>query len=505
MPSAASQSTSAGQLEESLRAASRAAGPFGALSPGQRGRALRSVADALEAHAEQLVPLAVAETHLAEARLSGEVTRTTFQLRLFAEVLDEGSYLEATIDEPESSWPPGPRPDLRRMLVPLGPVVVFAASNFPFAFSVAGGDTASALAAGCPVLLKAHPGHPKLSASTGDVVRQALFDAGAPEGTFTVVYGDDVGRATLADPRVRAGAFTGSLAGGRALFDVATSRADPVPFYAEMGSVNPVFVTSSVVAARGDPAASGRVQEIVSGFVESFTLGVGQFCTKPGFLFVPAASAPGLLDQLASAVAGRQGGTLLNDRIAAGYRSGLAKLTSRPGMRTLAGGPSPAGESPLVQGPSLVATSAKELLALGGDALEECFGPVSVVVTYDSDEELLAAARAFGGQLTATVHGEADDQVVPRLLSILAERAGRVLWNGWPTGVSVTWAMQHGGPYPATTAPMHTSVGTAAIARFLRPVSYQSVPDALLPPALQEANPWDLPRRVNGHLVPAAS
>lgn len=481
------ETTTPDQLEQHLGAASAAAPRFGAWRPDERARALRSVADALDNEAGRLAPVAVDETHLPEARLSGEVTRTTFQLRLFAEVLTEGSYLEAAIDEPDGAWPPGPRPDLRRVLVPLGPVVVFAASNFPFAFSVAGGDTASALAAGCPVLLKAHPGHPKLSELTGEVVSQALAGAGAPEGTFSVIFGDDIGRSALSDRRIKAGAFTGSLAGGRALFDVATSRPDPIPFYAEMGSLNPVFVTSS---------AAARVETVVSGFVDSFTLGVGQFCTKPGFLFVPAASAPKFVEELTDALAGHKGAPLLNEKIARGYRAGLAKLTGLPGVSSIVQG----DETP---SPSLVTTSSADLLAHAGDLLEECFGPVSVLVTYETDDELLAAASAFGGQLTAGVHGEADDAVVPALLAVLQDRAGRLLWNGWPTGVAVTWAMQHGGPYPATTAPLHTSVGTAAITRFLRPVTYQSVPDSLLPPALQDANPWRLPRRVNGRLVPS--
>jgi NADP-dependent aldehyde dehydrogenase len=443
----------------------------------------------LHAAADDLVPVAAAESHLGTERLVGELGRTTFQLRLFAELLDDGSYLRASIDLPDPAWPPGPRPDLRRMLVPLGPVVVFAASNFPFAFSVAGGDTASALAAGCPVVLKAHPGHLVLSERTGAVVREALASSGAPEGTFCVIYGDDAGRAAVLSDDIDAGAFTGSLRGGRALFDLAAGRPRPIPFYAEMGSLNPVFVTRAAWAARGP--------DILAGHAASFTLGAGQFCTKPGLLFVPAGAVSDA--QLVQAVAAhRAGAPLLNERIHQGYVSQLAALRDHPGVRVVVA-PDDASSDP--PSPTVLATTVRTLLDDPDSLLVECFGPTSLVVEYADDDELLAAASALDGQLTAGVHAEDEgesDRVLPALAVLLSERAGRVLWNGWPTGVSVTEAMQHGGPYPATTAPLHTSVGTASIERFLRPVCFQSVPDHLLPPALRDANPLGLPRRVNG-------
>jgi len=478
--------TSSAELALRLAAASAAAGPWGEVSPGDRAECLRTVADRLDAAGDELIPLALEETHLVPGRLSGELTRTTFQLRLFAQLLEEGSQLEATIDHSDPAWPPGPRPDLRRLLVPLGPVVVFAASNFPFAFSVAGGDTASAWAAGCPVVLKAHPGHPRLSARTGEVVLDALDASGAPEGTFAVIYGEEAGRAAVTAEEIRAGAFTGSLAGGRALFDLAASRSTPIPFYAEMGSLNPVFVTAGAMRARGD--------EILAGYAQSFTLSAGQFCTKPGLLFLPAATMDD--GRLSDALdPHRTGAPLLNEHIHRGYVAQLQRLRDHPGVRTVVGDAESTGTEPT---PTLLATTVPELLDGRDQLLVECFGPTSLVVGYADDEELLAGAKAFGGQLTAAVHGEETDAVVPDLVAILAARAGRVIWNGWPTGVSVTWAMQHGGPYPATTAPLHTSVGTAAIHRFLRPVSFQSVPDRFLPAALRDANPLGVPRRVDG-------
>jgi NADP-dependent aldehyde dehydrogenase len=478
--------TSPGDLLDRLTAAAGASRPWSDLAPGVRATCLRAVADALDAASDDLVPLAATETHLGPTRLVGELGRTTFQLRLFADRIEEGSYLRVSIDRPDPSWPPGPRPDLRRMLIPLGPVAVFAASNFPFAFSVAGGDTASALAAGCPVVLKAHPGHPALSERTSNLVIGALDSAAAPQGVFSVIYGDDAGRSALTSESIRAGAFTGSLGAGRALFDLAASRPNPIPFYAEMGSLNPVFVTRTAMAHRG--------AQLLSEFAASFTLSAGQFCTKPGLLVVPS-GAVGEREWVNAVTTHRVGVPLLNEHIHRGYAAQLTRLRDHPGIRTLAGDDQMYAPEP---SPTLLATSVPELLKGGEDLLVECFGPECLVVEYDTDQELLAAADAVGGQLAAGVHGEEDDPVVPALLSLLADRAGRVLWNGWPTGVSVTDAMQHGGPYPATTAPLHTSVGTAAIERFLRPVCYQSMPDSLLPPALRQANPLGIPRRVNG-------
>jgi NADP-dependent aldehyde dehydrogenase len=478
--------TGPGDLAGRLAAAAAASGPWGERAPRARAACLRAVADRLDAASDDLVPLAAAETHLGTARLVGELGRTTFQLRLFADELEEGAYLGVSIDRPDPSWPPGPRPDLRRMMIPLGPVVVFAASNFPFAFSVAGGDTASALAAGCPVVVKAHPGHPILSERVGALVEDGLRAGGAPAGTLCVVHGEEAGRAAVMSEHIRAGAFTGSLAGGRALFDLAASRPSPIPFYAEMGSLNPVFVTRSAMADRGE--------QLMGEFTTSFTLSAGQFCTKPGLLFIPAGT---MRDEDIAAIVASQSSAapLLNRHLEQGYAMQLQSLQDHPALRTIVAGDPVHGPAP---GPTLLGTTASALLASREALLVECFGPASIVVDYADDDELLAAAGAFGGQLAAAVHGADDDPVLPALLSLLSDRAGRVLWNGWPTGVAVTEAMHHGGPYPATTDPLHTSVGTASMSRFLRPVCYQSFPGPLLPPALRDDNPLGLPRRVNG-------
>jgi NADP-dependent aldehyde dehydrogenase len=445
------------------------------------------VAHRLEAGATNLVPLAQQETHLPEARLSSELARTCFQLRLLADEITLGSYLRATIDHADPGWGMGPRPDLRRMMRPLGPVAVWAASNFPFAFSVAGGDTASALAAGCPVVLVAHPGHPRLSAATGELVRDALSGAGAPAGVFAMTEGVETGRALIRDPRITAGAFTGSISGGRALFDLAVSRPVPIPFYGELGSVNPAFVTPG--------ASEARPVDVADGFVASMTMGAGQFCTKPGLLLVPRGSA--VVDLVGERVAKAAEAPLLNERIQRGYAVSLVSMAGRAGVEVVAGRMPSSDDPSDALAPTLLRSTAASLLAdarLG----EEVFGPAALVVEYDDEGELLAVASSLAGQLTATVCGDGHDPLVGRLLTVLAGRAGRVLLNGWPTGVSVTYAQQHGGPYPATTAVGTTSVGTAAIDRFVRPVAYQGVPEPLLPPALRDANPWGIPQRIDG-------
>ncbi|WP_378059618.1 aldehyde dehydrogenase (NADP(+)) [Actinophytocola glycyrrhizae] len=472
-------------LETVLTAADAARAPFAATTAKLRAAALRRVADVLDAAAGELVPLAHLETHLPEKpRLHAELERTTFQLRLLAETVVEGGYLSVTIDSPDTCWPAGGRADLRRMLVPAGPVAVFAASNFPFAFGVAGGDTAAALAVGCPVVLKASPGHPLLSGRVGELVSGALSSAGLPDGVFGVVHGVEEGRALVVDPRIRAGAFTGSRQGGRALFDLACSRPDPIPFHAEMGSVNPVFVTAS--------AAAERAEGIAEGYVASYTLGAGQFCTKPGLVFVPAAAAADFESHVAAALAGHVAAPLLNDGITARYTAELDTLRSHPAVRVPVAGEGVA--------PTLLGCTAADFLAAREELLVECFGPTSMVVRYSSADELLACARAFTGELSAAVHGAPDDAEAGQLVALLTERVGRVLWNDWPTGVSVTYAMQHGGPYPATTMPGHTSVGTTALRRFLRPVVYQNMPQALLPEVLRDGNPLEVPRRVDGVL-----
>ncbi|MGO4383694.1 aldehyde dehydrogenase family protein [Specibacter sp. RAF43] len=479
--------TTAENLEGLLAAAAAAATVWAQRPAAERASALMALADGLDAAADELIPVARAETFLPAGRLAGELTRTTFQLRLFAELLTDGGYLDARIDHADDAWPMGARPDIRRVLEPLGPVLVFAAGNFPFAFSVAGGDTCAALAAGCPVVLKVHPGHPRLSAAVGGVAAASLGSAGAPEGLLQLIYGTQAGRDALVDSRIRAGAFTGSIPGGRALFDLAASRPDPIPFYGELGSVNPVFVTRAAAAARG--------ADIAAGFVASYTLGAGQFCTKPGILLVPADSK--MLAALAAA-ARPEPARLLNEKIQSGYTAALAQLLGHDDVDPLG---SLDGALVAPPAPALAATTAGALLGDPEALITECFGPAALVATYRDETELLAVARVLEGQLTATVQGEESDAVAPELIRLLAKKAGRVLWNQWPTGVSVTYAQQHGGPYPATTAPTSTSVGTAGITRFLRPVAYQGLPAHLLPAALRDANPLGIPQRVNGKLA----
>jgi NADP-dependent aldehyde dehydrogenase len=472
------------ELDDALNAAVFAAPRLAASALAERAQWLDAAAAALDAAATELVPLAARETHLGEDRLRGELVRTTFQLRLFAGLVREGAFLDATVDHADPGWGMGPRPDLRRALIPLGVVAVYAASNFPFAFSVAGGDTASALAAGCPVVVKANPGHPELSRRVGEIVSAALVDAGAPRGSLTVVEGFETGQALVGDPRVAAGAFTGSPRGGRALFDLANSRPVPIPFFAEMGSVNPTIVTASAAAARGE--------EIAVGAVGSVSLGVGQFCTKPGVIFVPTGS--GLPARIAELASERGGAPMLTDRLREGYGDALAGLAAHRDVTVLAGSAEPDGDP----APTILLTSAAALRDDPHALTAEAFGPTALLVEYGDDDELLRTVAVLDGQLTATIHGEGDESMLPRLLDLLVARAGRVLWNSWPTGVSVTWAMQHGGPYPATTSSQHTSVGTASISRFLRPVAFQGLPDALLPAALREGNPLGIPRRVDG-------
>ncbi|WP_308466167.1 aldehyde dehydrogenase (NADP(+)) [Rathayibacter soli] len=470
-------------LETAMTDAAAAAPLLAVSSPGERAGWLRAIADRLDADSEAIVELAMRESHLTGPRLRGELVRTTFQLRLFAEAVEDGRYLEATIDHADPDWPMGARPDLRRVFRPLGPAAVFAASNFPFAFSVAGGDTAAAIAAGAPVVVKAHSAHPELSRAVAGHLHAALSESGAPRGVFALVEGREVGRTLVLDPRLTVATFTGSLGGGRALFDLAASRPEPIPFYGELGSVNPVFVTAA--------AAGTRPQQIADGFAASMSLGVGQFCTKPGVLLVPESSA--LTGLVVDAVRASAGGPMLSDAIREGFYERLAPLSDRDDVDLLAGSLDRL-DQPM---PTVYGTDATTLIAHADELLEEHFGPAALIVRYTSEDELRTVARVLQGQLTATVHGEEDDHVGD-LLELLAAKAGRVLWNEWPTGVSVTYAQQHGGPYPATTAPHFTSVGTAAIARFLRPVAYQGTPDALLPPALQESNPWDIPRIVDG-------
>lgn len=480
-------STTSEQVKELSAAAAAAASKTAAASDAERASWLNAVADAIDANAEELIAIADSEARLGTVRLTGEVARTTAQLRLFARVVTEGSYLEAIIDHPNPNATP-PSPDLRRILRPLGPVAVFSASNFPFAFSVAGGDTASALAVGCPVIVKAHSGHIKLSERTAEVVTQALAEAGAPEGIFALVSGRDAGTALVQDPNIQAVGFTGSIPGGRALFDLAVSRPTPIPFYGELGSLNPVVITQAALDARG--------AELAATLSASFTMGTGQFCTKPGLVFIPAGST--FAADVAAATADKGAAPMLTDRIAQAYPEGLAHLAQQAGVEIVSG---TVEQDALDNGanPVVFKTTAAQVIATPKQILEECFGPTTLLIEYATAAELSEALALVPGSLTATLHSEPADEVA-ELVEQLSGLAGRVLFAGWPTGVAVNWAQMHGGPYPATTS-LFTSVGATAARRFQRPVAYQDAPESILPLALRESNPLGIPRRVDGELV----
>jgi NADP-dependent aldehyde dehydrogenase len=454
---------------------------------------LGAMADALEADRELLVEIANRETALGAPRLNGELTRTTFQLRFFAEVIEDGGYLEATIDH-AGDTAMGPRPDLRKMLRPLGPVGVFGASNFPFAFSVPGGDTASALAAGCAVVIKGHEAHPRTSQLCAAALRQGAAAARVTEDVVSLVLGRDAGTAVVLDPNIRAVGFTGSLVGGRALHDLASIRPDPIPFYGELGALNPLVVCPT--------AAQSRSAEIATGLANSFTLGVGQFCTKPGLAFVPAGShGDKVVAALVEAVHKMTAGVMLDARVQHGFADGTAQLLQLSGVTQLATAPAQDRTQNGWWGTPLLLEASPA--ALDGPVLDECFGPVVVIVRYSSDDELFELLRRVGPALTASIHADDDDHpLARRLLDAFSGRVGRVVWNGYPTGVAVAWAMHHGGPYPATTDALHTSVGASSIRRWLRPVAYQSVPEELLPVELVDAPAagYRVPRRVDGHL-----
>jgi 2,5-dioxopentanoate dehydrogenase len=460
-----------------------------------RARLLDAAAEGLDAATETLVATADLETALGEARLRGEVGRTTGQLRRFAAVIRDGRYLDAVIDLADPATTP-PRPDLRRLLVPLGPVAVFGASNFPFAFSVAGGDTASALAAGCPVVAKAHPAHPGTSELVARIVADAVVAVGLPPGTFSLVHGAEpaIGQALVTDRRIRAVGFTGSFRGGRALVDAAATRPEPIPVYAEMGSTNPVVVTAA--AAEADGAG------IASALAGSLLLSMGQFCTKPGVVVVPPGDVGDrFVDALRDAVTDADLHPLLTPGIAEAFSRGVGDVVGQGDTEVLLrDGRDGPGTS---RGPVLVQVGADAFLT-DASLREERFGPFAIVVRASAGE-VGDVVRSLGGVLVATAHlGPAERGAeVEALLEVLGEVAGRVLVGGVPTGVAVTAAQQHGGPYPATTTPGTTSVGDRAIGRWLRPVAYQDVPDELLPPELQDANPTGVLRTRAGALTTA--
>ncbi|MFE2991336.1 aldehyde dehydrogenase (NADP(+)) [Streptomyces sp. NPDC059262] len=479
------------EVDQAVRAARAATGALADRTV--RAAFLRSAAELLDASKDHLVEAADAETALGPVRLTGELARTSYQLRAFADIVDEGAFLGIVIDHPDDSATP-PIPDLRRYKVPLGVVAVYSASNFPFAFSVPGGDTASALAAGCPVVVKAHPDHPATSELVASVLRRAAARHGIPEGVLGLVHGFEAGVELVRHPLVSAAGFTGSVRGGRALFDAAAARPVPIPFHGELGSLNPVVITAE--------AAAERAEQIGAGLAGSMTLGVGQFCVKPGLVFAPTgADGDRLVKSLTDAVSDTDAGVLLDHRMRDNFVAGVAERAELPDVDAPV---TPGAGSEHTVSPGFLTVPAQRLATEGGDhdlLLEECFGPVTVVARYEDDAEVTSVLSRLPGNLSATVHlseGEAAGQ--GRGAEILAELtplAGRVLVNGWPTGVAVAPAQHHGGPYPATTS-TSTSVGGTAVERWLRPVAYQNTPEALLPPELRDDNPLGLPRRYEG-------
>jgi NADP-dependent aldehyde dehydrogenase len=481
------------EVDRAARAAETAFEPYAGLPPERRAAFLRAIAAELLALGDALLERAARETALPRARLESERARTLHQIEIFAALVEEGSWVGARLDRAQPERRPVPKPDLRRMLVPLGPVAVFGASNFPLAFSVAGGDTISALAAGCPVVVKAHPAHPGTSELAGRAIAAAARAPGVPGGVFALVQGasNAVGEALVAHPLIQAVAFTGSLRGGRALFDAAARRPHPIPVFAEMGSSNPVFVLPGALAERGDAIAQGLAAAV--------TLGVGQFCTNPGLTALIASPvADAFVRALGQRLAGAPAGTLVHAGLKAAYDDGLRERAALPGVslaaRAEARGANPATEA---QAALLVAGAA----AFGAHARlrDELYGPATLAVRCRDETELLELARGLHGHLTATVHGtDADLERNAELLSVLRRKAGRLIVNGYPTGVEVCPSMQHGGPYPAATDPRVTSVGTAAILRFARPVCFQGFPQAALPAELRDENPRGLQRLVDG-------
>lgn len=468
---------------------------YRATSPEYRARFLEAIAQGIVDLGDELVERVMAESGLPRGRVEGERGRTAGQLRLFATLAREGRWLSATIDPALPERKPLPRADLRAQMIPLGPVAVFGASNFPLAFSVAGGDTASALAAGCPVVAKSHPSHPGTSELVGRVIQEAVADCGLPEGVFSLLIdGADnaVGQALVQHPVIQAVGFTGSRRVGRILVGIAATREVPIPVYAEMSSINPVFLLPSALSQRADGIAQG--------LVDSMTLGTGQFCTKPGIVIgIAGPDFDRFRAAALSAVQAKPAAIMLNPGIQRAYHHGTERWEKDPGVHALGSG-APAQPCTCGGQAALFTTSAHYFLHYP-NLLEEVFGPASLLIECANAEEMIAVAKHVDGQLTATLHLNDEDAALAKtLLPILERKAGRILCNGFPTGVEVTHAMVHGGPSPATSNSRVTSVGSMAIDRFLRPVCYQDFPAALLPEALQDGNPLHLTRLIDGKL-----
>ncbi|MGA8441133.1 MAG: aldehyde dehydrogenase (NADP(+)) [Candidatus Sulfotelmatobacter sp.] len=483
------------EVEHAARLASQAFASYSCIPGCDRGAFLRKIAEKIESIAGDIVERAGQETALPQARLQGETARTCAQLRLFAEVAEDGSWVAARIDRADPDRKPAAKPDIRSKLRPLGPVVVFGASNFPLAFSVAGGDTASALASGNPVIVKAHAAHPGTSELVAQMVRESARECGLPEGVFSLLFdgGTEVGTALAKHPLVKAGGFTGSRAAGRVLMDIAAARPEPIPFYAEMSSTNPVFILPGALRERGETIATG--------LHTSFTLGAGQFCTKPGMVFLPQGNeALRFTEKLQQLVVASAPSHLLTGNIHSSYDSALAARKANGSVTLVAEAPKAPGATGFAAGSALFETNAATFLK--SDLEAEIFGPSTLLVQHSSRDQILEIAVALEGHLTATIHGtEQDLRDFADLITILENKVGRLVFNGFPTGVEVCHAMVHGGPYPSTSDGRSTSVGTQAILRFARPVCYQGFPDEALPQELKDANPLGIWRMVDGEMT----
>lgn len=464
----------------------------------QRAEFLMAVADEIDAIGEELLQVSDYESGLGLPRLTGERGRTINQIRAFAAHIREGSYVQAIIDTALPDRQPAPRPDIRRMLIPIGAIAVFAPNNFPLAFGVAGGDTASAFAAGCPVIVKGHPSHPATSELVAQAVHAAVKKCGFPAGFFSLVQGAgiEVGQKLIQHPKLAGVGFTGSLRGGRAIFDAAAARPKPIPVYAEMGSVNPMVILPDAIATRFDA--------LVKDIAGSVTLGSGQFCTNPGLLLVlDTAESRQLIRGVADAMQAQTPGVLLNAGVENSLKQRVSQTSSKNTVTLITGG-EVMTEHGFCYANTVMQTTAEAFLA-DPDLQEEHFGPVTLFVLCQSLEAMKNVIQSLQGQLTATIHASnAELDTASELFDMLREISGRLILNGVPTGVEVVHAMQHGGPYPAATMPNSTSVGMTAIQRWLRPVAYQNMPDALLPDALKNANPLGIWRIVNNETTRAA-
>jgi NADP-dependent aldehyde dehydrogenase len=478
------------EVELAISLAASAFSTYRNTAPAARAAFLRAIAEEINADVDAIAARGQLETALPEARLRGETARTVGQLRMFADMLDAGTWLDARIEEAMPERQPLPKPDIRSMLRPLGPVAVFCASNFPLAFSVAGGDTASALAAGCPVIAKAHSSHPGVAAIAAAAIVRAALRCEMPAGVFSLLYGSgmDVGMQLVKHPAIKAVGFTGSFKGGKALMDAAAARPVPIPVYAEMSSINPVIMLPATLEEKSP--------QLAEGFLQSLTLGVGQFCTNPGLLFLVDHNGEALIETLTTSLRNTSPGVMLNAGICQAYADATELVAGEPGIKRYL------SEIPTTHGqglPQVFVIEAKHYLG-NAQLTHEMFGPASLIV-IGSKDEIIQAIDQLDGQLTGSIHGTSQDfQAYQALIDLLEQRVGRLVFNGFPTGVEVCHSMVHGGPYPSTSDGRSTSVGTMAVTRFTRPIAWQNCPQELLPSELRNGNPLGIPRLVNGSI-----